>query len=135
MKVEFSSGISHISGSMKSSRFGHRVIFTHRKNDKSGFGHAYIRPADAYKRSTPLSDNERRARADFQTIALKTNGILADEKERMAFHEEWKKAKGKFNGKKYATLRGYIMAVLFDELKRERQKSPETCTCDFTADN
>ena len=122
MKVEFSSGISHISGSMKSSRFGHRVVFTHRKNDKSGYGHAYIRPADAYKRSTPLSDNERRARADFQTIALKTNEILADEQDRMAFHKVWKEAKGKFHGKKYATLRGYIMAVFFDKLKRERQE-------------
>ena len=107
---------------MKSSRFGHRVVFTHRKNDKSGYGHAYIRPADAYKRSTPLSDNERRARADFQTIALKTNEILADEKERKALHKEWKEAKGKFNGKKYATLRGYIMARGYDTLKRERQE-------------
>ena len=39
------------------------------------------------------------------------------EEQRTAYAREWKAAHYKFNGKKYNTLRGYIMARIYDDLK------------------
>lgn len=113
MRVEFMPGIAAISGAMKGKN-GKRIVFTHHKSDKLGQGRMYLRDANAYQRSTPPSEKEQAARIRFQEISAQVNAMSVEEKQRYA--QEMHDAKLLFNGKKYATLRGYIMARLYAEI-------------------
>ena len=110
MKVEFMPGIAAISGAIKGKN-GKRMVFTHRQSDKPGHGRCYFRNAEAYQRSTPPSAKEQAARARFHEIAKQVNAMSAEEKQRYA--QEMHDKKMLFNGKKYCSLRGYIMARLY----------------------
>ena len=66
-----------------------------------------------YKRQAALSKKEIGARNKF-TIVSRQIMNLTDE-QRQQYAKEWKAAKYKYNGKKYNTLRGYIMARLYAE--------------------
>ena len=105
-------GIAAISGSMKSKN-GKRIVFTHRASDKPGNGRMYMR--QEYQRTAPVSDKEIAARNLFKQITAKVAAMTEEEKK--TFCEHWKKANYKFKGKKYATLRGFIIAVLYDDRK------------------
>ena len=66
-----------------------------------------------YKRNTALSDKEKAARTRFKRFSEIVAKLSFEEKRR--YSNEWRAAKYKFNGKKYVTLRGYIMARLYAE--------------------
>lgn len=72
-----------------------------------------------YTRKAAYSENEIASKARFAQIAG-MNKALSDE-QKMQYYKEWKAANYKFNGKKYCTLRGYIMARLYDEQKKSTE--------------
>ena len=115
MKVEFFSGIASASGTFRKLKNGDRIIVTTRKAPTSSKlrTHMYFRSADSYKRKSPVSENELAARSRFATISEKIKNLSPEE--RMSYQEQWATAKYMFGGKKYATLRGYIMARLYAE--------------------
>lgn len=115
MKCTLIPGIESISGSVKGAN-GSRLIFK-----------TYSRPSVNHKRkvetrvylshkkmrSTPLSANEIVCRARFaEARTYATN--LSDE-QRKQYHDEWKRSDYLFNGKRYVTLKGYIMARFYAE--------------------
>jgi len=115
MKVEFLSGIASASGTFRKLKNGDRIIVTTRKAPTSSKlrTHMYFRSADSYKRKSPVSENERKARARFATIAEQIKNLSPEQKK--DYQQQWRKNKYMFNGKKYATLRGYVMARLYAE--------------------
>ena len=86
------------------------------KVTKSGKQKVYIRETTCRKKS--LSDGEIKARNLFHEVMITAKYMSEEEKARYA--EEWKKNKYKFNGKKYGTLRGYIIARLYQRYKDAR---------------
>ena len=78
---------------------------------RAGKQRLYIRP-DYRRRSVP-SENELAARQRFAEIAARIRAL--SEQQLQEYEQDWRNARFKFNGKKYATLRGYIMARLFKE--------------------
>ena len=109
MKVVFMPGIASISGAMKS-KHGKTVVFAHCQSDKPGQGRCYIRDAE-YKRSKPLTPGEQAARTRFHAVTQQLNAMSDEDKQRYA--KEMHDARSRFNGKKYNSLRGYIMARLY----------------------
>ena len=78
---------------------------------KSGKQKIYIRyDTPSYRKP---SSNMTMAMSRFTMASRIVNNMSQDEK--MRYNKEWKTAKYKFNGKKYNTLRGYIIARLFAE--------------------
>ena len=114
MKVELMPGIKSLSGTLKAQN-GTRLVFMTRKAPTTSQTKTrlYIRHEDNYRRSSPLSDAEIKARQRFTTFALAVKNMPEERKQQFA--KEWQKAKYKFNGKKYNTLRGYIIARLYAE--------------------
>lgn len=81
MKVEFTAGIDHISGTMKSRcKEGTRFVFMTRRGDKPGRGRMYLRNDDDYKRSTPLSPAEIAARDLFSRRSAEVKRLMTEEK-------------------------------------------------------
>jgi len=115
MKVTFMPGIESISGTQKTV-FGKRIVFTKRKSDEKGSGRVYLRRDEDYQRRTPVSKKELAARQLFATIAENVKNMTDDEKAQ--YEILYKKDKRKFNGKTYNTLRGFIVANLYDEYKK-----------------
>lgn len=113
MKVELIAGIKSISGATKNKK-GKRLVFkTYRAASTSRTKpetRVYLQ--DQWQRSTAPSEAELAARQRFGEIARIVHA-MADEEKR-AYYQQWVADKYKFNGKKYATLRGYIMARLFN---------------------
>ena len=71
-----------------------------------------------YERKAALTEREIKARVRFQKVTAALASL--SEQSREKFYREWKAAKYKFNGKQYATLRGYIMARLYAEIPAYR---------------
>ncbi len=115
MKVDLMPGIAAMSGKLKSkSPYGKDMIFkTFRRPDGKTKTRANIAPKGGYKRSTPLSDNEISARKQFVLVSQIIKNM--PEEKKLQYAREMKAAKGKFNGKIYSSLRGYIMARLYAE--------------------
>jgi hypothetical protein len=63
------------------------------------------------ERSTPISENEMAARNRFSEAAAYFKNL--SEEQRMAYYKPWKSANYCYNGKKYATLRGYVIARFY----------------------
>ena len=66
-----------------------------------------------YKRKAAYSENEIATRARFAQIAGMIKAL--SEEQKAQYQKEWKAANYKFNGKKYNTLRGYVIARLYAE--------------------
>ena len=115
MKVDLMPGIASMSGKMKAkSPNGKDIIFkTYRRPDGKTETRAYFAPKGGYKRTTPLSDNEIAARNRFARFSDIFKHM--PEETKLQYAREMKAARYKFNGKKYSTLRGYIMARLYAE--------------------
>ena len=95
---------------------GNMVFKTFTKPDGTKETRAYGIPRKengkfGYTRKTPLSNAEIRTRQRF-TLVSRQLREMTDEQKRQ-YNREWKQSKYCFNGKKYATLRGYIMARLY----------------------
>ena len=111
-------GIQSISGTAnKKSRI--RVVFQTRKSPTTNPNKVrmYLRTAESYERKSTLSEKEIAARERFKKCSNSFANMAEEQKRK--YHKEWKAAKYKFNGKQYATLRGYIMARLYAENKNE----------------
>ena len=115
MKVDLMPGIASMSGKLKSkSPYGKDMIFkTFRRADGKTETRAYFAPKGGYKRTTPLSDKEIEARKRFARFSFIFKNM--PEETKLQYAREMKARKGKFNGKIYNTLRGYIMARLYAE--------------------
>lgn len=77
-----------------------------------------------YTRKAAYSENELASKARFAQIAAKIKALSDEQK--MQYQKEWVAANYKFNGKKYCILRGYIMARLYDEMKKNTENGPQT---------
>ena len=115
MKCILNSNIGSISG-----RSGNILFKTYRRPDGKSETRAYLLPKRengkyGYKRKAAVTKGEIAARALFQRITRRVTAMTDDEK--LTYAQEWRKANYKFNGKKYGTLRGYIIARLYAEHK------------------
>ena len=108
MKVTLAAGIESMSGKNRN-----MVFRTYKRPNGKTETRAYIMPKKGYRRSTKPSENELAARLRFSQISQKLNNLTEEQRTRYA--QEWQISKYKFNGKSYATLRGYIMARLYAE--------------------
>ena len=117
-QCNFPAGIEGVSGTLSKHRFitpegavTKRVVVTCSK--RTGKQRIYIRE---YKpRTTPVSAKEQQNRQRM-TEATTLAGNLALWKKN-AYARDWKESNGVFNGKKYATIRGYLIARIYAELK------------------
>lgn len=113
MKCTLMPGIQSISGSMKNKN-GSRIVFktfskpSVNRGSKPETRVYLMRPQE---RSTPLSENEIAARKRFLEATTYFKNL--SEEQRMAYYKPWKSANYTFNGKKYSTLRGYVIARFY----------------------
>ena len=99
-KVYYDKGVKHVM----------RVVATCR----NGKQRVYLR--EERQRSTPVSQSEMRARERFTKVAEQLKNLTEEQKQN--YSREMRKAKCKFNGKTYKSLRGYIMARMHAELDK-----------------
>ena len=64
-----------------------------------------------YERKAPVTKGEQAARNRFKEVAEQIKAL--SQKQKNMYFFDWKKAGCMYNGKKYATLRGYIMARFY----------------------
>ena len=113
--VEFPKGIQGVSGTLSSRKYKdadgnivtHKVIVTCSKT--TGKQRIYLR--EYRGRSTMPSPKELAIRERFAQAAAFYSSLTDADKER--YHRLWRKDNLKYNGKKYATLRGYIVARFY----------------------
>ena len=113
MRVTLPAGIESISGSMKQKN-GSRIVFkTFSKPsvNRSSETETRVYLMRRQERSTPLSENEIAARKRFSEAATFFKNL--SEEQKMAYYEPWKSANYCYNGKKYVTLRGYVIARFY----------------------
>ena len=116
MKITLAKGIESISGSFKTKN-GHHIIFKTYKRPSANRPHGqtetrmYSIPSSSYQRKTPITEKEKLIRTQFKAASVYWNSLLDEQKQRFA--DEYKRSKCMFNGKKYATLRGYVIARFF----------------------
>ena len=111
MKCTLRSNFESLSG-----RCGNVLYKTFKKPDGSKETRAYFLPRKengkyGYQRKSPVSKGEIAARAKFSLVTQRLQAL--SEESKLQFAKQWKKDKFMLNGKKYATLRGYIMARLY----------------------
>ena len=119
MKIELMPGIASMSGTLCKAKDGSRIVFATRKAATTNQNkvRAYFRTADSYKRRTPPSENELKTRGLFANASARMKAMSQDEIEK--YRELWRFQLREWRGKKYATLRGFILAHIFDELKKQ----------------
>ena len=108
--VEFPDYMKGVSGTLSTITFGdgtkRKIIAT---CSKSGKQRVYIR--DYKPRTSKVSEKEKKARSKFTEAALFYRNLTEEQKE--AYSKKWRKNRYRLNGKKYATLRGYIIASFY----------------------
>ena len=114
MKCDLNPNIKSISG-----RVGGMLFKTFKRPDGSTQTRAYFLPKKengkfGYERKKAASKNEIASRAKFAKVSAVLNSL--SEESKLRFHKEWVAAKYMFNGKKYVSFRGYIMARLYAEI-------------------
>ena len=77
---------------------------------KSGKQRIYFR--DYKPRTSKISENEIRCRERFAQATRYFMNLTPEQKQ--VYAKEWKKSRYQFKGKKYATLRGFIVAKFYD---------------------
>ena len=110
MRIKYGTGIESMSGSIKEKN-GSTIIYKHMKGDKPGYGRMYLMPRGTYQRKTKPTEKEMHARNKFAQASYYAAFMPTPLKEKYA--EQWRKNKYQLNGKKYCTLRGYIMACYY----------------------
>lgn len=119
-KVTLRSDLQSISG-----RVGNVLFKTYTKSDGTKETRAYSVPRKSngsfgYERKTKVSPNEIAMRSRFSAVSMAINQLTDEQRDN--YHRDWRKNKLMFNGKKYVSLRGYIMARMYAEMK-ERESS------------
>ena len=119
MKCDLVSGIGKLSGKSGGVQFR-----TYRKPDGTTETRAYLLPRKengkyGYTRRTAVTKDEKQRRILFAQASMYAGQVITDIKspEFVEWYNRFKQTKGEFNGKKYASLRGFIMAVYFAERK------------------
>ena len=119
-KVTYSPGIQYVKGSLAKPKkvdghnHGDYLIGTHREaaTTNPNCTRIYIRKADAYQRTTPISDKEQAARSRFQSVAaavkVRSKNLSTLTTDQAAFEEQ----KNEANGKK--TFKAYLWKVCGD---------------------
>ena len=116
MKCILNPNIGSISG-----KSGNMLFKTFHRADGKTETRAYLLPRNretgryGYKRKAAVTQGEMESRGRFKRVS-EIVASLSDENKQQ-YSQEWKKAKYKFNGKKYCTLRGYIIARLYADMK------------------
>ena len=110
MKCTLMPGIKSISGAMNVANGRQMVFKTFRRTAADGTIKEETRlyMMDKKKRTKPLSKGEQNARQRFKQATDYFNEL--NEWQRAEYHHQWRADKYIYNGKKYATLRGYIVA-------------------------
>jgi len=80
-----------------------------------GKQHVYIQRS--IQRSTPVTPEELQRREWFAEANKKTSEIMKQPDILEAYHEQWVADGHYFRCKRYNSLRGYILARLYNELK------------------
>ena len=109
MKVILPRGIASISGTISRSADKKLVAKTFRKADGTKETRMYW--FNTQKRTTPPSDKEVTNRTRFAEASLFYRDMTPED--RLRYARAMKKENYRFNGKKYATLRGYVIARCF----------------------
>ena len=113
---KFPAGIEHVSGTLskKTIRTADGTItqrvFACMRNGKQRI---YFRKDGP--RTTPLSEKEKQARVRFAQAARYYKNLSTEQMDQ--YRELFSKTGGVFNGKKYSTLRGFIIARCCAEMK------------------
>ena len=108
-------GIESLSGSVKGKN-GSRLIFkTYSRPSVNRKSKTETRCYLSHKqqRTKPLSDKEIACREWFS--AARTYAANLSDEQAQRYYDEWKRSDYLFNGKRYATLKGYIMARFYAE--------------------
>ena len=106
-----------------SGKLGNLLFKTFTKPDGTKEVRAYGMPrrkdgSFGYERKAKPTKGELAARQLFQTVTMALQALT--EEQRMQYAREWKTDHHKLNGKVYGTLRGYIMARIYDDMKKNR---------------
>ena len=120
-KVTYSPGIDKVSGALAKPKkkdghsCGSYLIATHREAaTQSPFcSRLYIKPKDNYKRSTPVSTNERKARVRFVAVGTAVRARMDDLQHIAQDQQAFLAQKDQPYGKK--TLKAYLWSVCGDE--------------------
>ena len=119
-KVKYATGIDYVSGSLSKPKVknGHScgtyLTGTHRTaaTENPNCTRLYIRDAETYKRTTPVTDREQAARSRFQSVAaavkVRSKNLSTLTSDQAAFEEQ----KNEANGKK--TFKAYLWKVCGD---------------------
>ena len=109
---EFAGGIKNVRGTLNKVTYfsnGKKVTRSVVASVRGGKQRLYLR---TYReRSTPISEKEKLIRTRFSAATIYWNSLFDEQKQR--FQDEYKRSKCMFNGKKYKTLRGYVIARFF----------------------
>ena len=110
MKCTLMPGIKSISGAMNVANGRQMVFKTYKKRAADGTIKEETRlyMMDRKERTKPLSKGEQNARLRFKQATDYYNAL--EEWQRAEYHHQWIAEKYCYNGKKYGTLRGYIIA-------------------------
>ena len=116
-KVKYATGIDYVSGSLSKPKVknGHScgtyLTGTHRTaaTENPNCTRLYIRDAETYKRTTPISDREQAARSRFQSVAaavkVRSKNLNTLTTDQAAFEEQKNEAQGK------KTFKAYLWSV------------------------
>ena len=119
-KVKYATGIDYVSGSLSKPKVknGHScgtyLTGTHRTaaTENPNCTRLYIRDAETYKRTTPISDREQAARSRFQSVAaavkVRSKNLNTLTTDQAAFEEQKNEAQGK------KTFKAYLWKVCGD---------------------
>ena len=126
-KVTYSPGIQYVKGSLAKPKkvdghnHGDYLIGTHREaaTTNPNCTRIYIRKADAYQRTTPVSDNEQQARSRFQSVAAAVRARAKNLSTLTSDQEAFEAQKGLANGKK--TFKAYLWMVCGDAYDAQHQ--------------
>ena len=116
-KVTYSPGIQYVKGSLSKPKkvdghnHGDYLIGTHREaaTTNPNCTRIYIRKADTYQRSTPVTDNEQQARSRFQSVAAAVRARAKNLSTLTADQAAFEAQKDLANGKK--TFKAYLWSV------------------------
>ena len=109
---EFAGGIKNVRGTLSKKVIfdrGEKITRIVTASVRGGKQRVYIR--DIRQRTTPISEREKCARTQF--AAANTYWLSLTDEQKKTYQSEWKRSNYKFNGKKYATLRGYVIARFY----------------------
>jgi len=108
----FADGVANVRGTIRKDvryRDGKKIITSVVASVRGGKQRLYVR--EYKERRTPLTEKERIIRTQFKAASVYWCSLTDEQKQR--FREEWLRSSFRFNGKKYATLRGYVIARFF----------------------